>query len=180
MVLNKNQKDYQEIMEVLEFATEAHKGQVRKYSGIPYITHPIAVAQMIAEAGGSTAQIKAALLHDVVEDCGVTREEIQEKFGFEIRQLVHELSKVCPVVPGLTRAYCKQKDKEFLATVSPEAQSIKYCDIIHNTVSIIQEDPVFAKVFVQEKRDLIKVMNKGDKVLLAQLTEIIDEFLGEE
>jgi (p)ppGpp synthase/HD superfamily hydrolase len=71
-----------------QFAVRAHKGQVRKTANIPYITHPIRVAEMLEEAGASDALVSAAYLHDVVEDTPVEIEEIEETFGEEVGALV--------------------------------------------------------------------------------------------
>jgi (p)ppGpp synthase/HD superfamily hydrolase len=76
------------ILEAKLFATEAHKGQVRKTTGKDYITHPIAVAAVIEKAGLSVEAIIAAFLHDVVEDTTKTIEDIQEKFGDKVASLV--------------------------------------------------------------------------------------------
>ena len=60
------------LKDVLEFAAKAHAGQRRKYTGDDYIVHPIAVAELVKEHGGSHPQQSAALLHDVVEDTNHT------------------------------------------------------------------------------------------------------------
>ncbi|MTJ93609.1 MAG: HD domain-containing protein, partial [Desulfovibrio sp.] len=65
------------------FAAEAHAavGQVRKYTGEPYVEHPRAVARLVADAGGDDAMVAAAWLHDVVEDTRVSLDEIRGQFG---------------------------------------------------------------------------------------------------
>lgn len=76
-----------------EFAKKAHKGQKRK-NGEPYIVHPMAAAESIAMWGLDEATIAAALLHDVVEDCGVALEALQKEFGEEVAFLVDGVTKV--------------------------------------------------------------------------------------
>ena len=67
----------EETRRALEFAAKAHEGQVRKYTGEPYITHPMAVAEMLLEHGIEFGAMHiAALLHDTVEDTDVTHEDI--------------------------------------------------------------------------------------------------------
>jgi len=75
------------------FAREAHKTQTRK-SGEPYIIHPLEVAYNLAEIKADLESITAALLHDVVEDCPVTEEEIKEKFGPDVALLVAGVTKI--------------------------------------------------------------------------------------
>ena len=68
------------IAKVLEFSITAHEGQSRR-SGEPYVTHPIAVSSMLANLKMDTLTIEAGLLHDVVEDCDVTVDELNKRFG---------------------------------------------------------------------------------------------------
>lgn len=70
------------------FATQAHKGQVRKGSDIPYITHPLEVAQILTEMGAGTDLKIAGILHDVAEDTAHFLEEIENLFGKEVARLV--------------------------------------------------------------------------------------------
>lgn len=70
------------------FATEKHSGQVRKFTAIPYILHPLEVAATIAAMTTDENTIAAGVLHDTVEDCDVTPEEIREKFGSRVYALV--------------------------------------------------------------------------------------------
>lgn len=75
------------------FADQAHLGQIRN-SGEPYITHPIAVAQQCAEWKLDAQALMAALLHDAIEDCGVTKPELIERFGASVAELVDGLTKL--------------------------------------------------------------------------------------
>ncbi|HEX5045627.1 MAG TPA: bifunctional (p)ppGpp synthetase/guanosine-3',5'-bis(diphosphate) 3'-pyrophosphohydrolase [Gammaproteobacteria bacterium] len=76
-----------------EFSAKAHEGQQRR-SGDPYITHPIAVAEILATLHLDSGSIKAALLHDVVEDTGRTVQEIEQQFGEDVARLVDGVSKI--------------------------------------------------------------------------------------
>src|SRR5690606_1374672 len=80
-------EDLSRLQLAFEFSQKAHKGQMRK-SGEPYISHPIAVADILAGIGMDATTIIAALLHDVVEDTDVSLEEIKERFGEEVARLV--------------------------------------------------------------------------------------------
>ena len=82
-----------EVRAAYRFADEAHLGQLRS-SGEPYITHPIAVAIQCAEWKLDAQAVMAALLHDAMEDCGVTKVELIEKFGSPVAELVDGLTKL--------------------------------------------------------------------------------------
>lgn len=70
------------------FAERAHKGAVRKGTVIPYITHPLEAAVIVASITGDQELIAAALLHDVIEDAGVSRERLEAEFGSRVANLV--------------------------------------------------------------------------------------------
>jgi len=85
--------EIEEINLVYFFAKKAHDGQFRK-SGEPYIIHPINVAFILAKLGMPVSVIKAGLLHDVVEDCDVTYQEIEFEFGKVIADIVEGVTKI--------------------------------------------------------------------------------------
>ncbi len=85
--------DIDSVRRAYRFADEAHLGQLRN-SGEPYITHPIAVAQQCAEWKLDAQALMAALLHDAIEDCGVTKPELIERFGAPVAELVDGLTKL--------------------------------------------------------------------------------------
>ena len=74
--------------EAAAFAMQAHAGMVRKAGGLPYILHPMEAAVIVASMTDDQELLAAAVLHDVVEDAGITPEQIQEKFGKRVRDLV--------------------------------------------------------------------------------------------
>ena len=88
-----NAVDVESVRQAYRFADEAHLGQLRN-SGQPYITHPIAVAQQCAEWKLDAQALMAALLHDAIEDCGVTKPELIERFGAPVAELVDGLTKL--------------------------------------------------------------------------------------
>jgi len=85
--------DIDQVRRAYRFADEAHLGQMRQ-SGEPYITHPIAVAAQCAEWKLDAQALMAALLHDAIEDCGVTKPDLVEKFGAPVAELVDGLTKL--------------------------------------------------------------------------------------
>ena len=85
--------DVEKVRQAYRFADAAHLGQIRA-SGEPYITHPIAVAAQCAEWKLDAQALMAALLHDALEDCGVTKVELIERFGSPVAELVDGLTKL--------------------------------------------------------------------------------------
>lgn len=150
---------------VLDFATAAHGDQLRKYTDDPYIIHPIAVANMVKDAGGDENMINAALLHDVLEDTSVTHAELRaflfQNFvlvdASDILNLVVELTDVFikKDFPDLNRKARKTLEANRLGNVSDRAKQIKLMDIEHNSKSIMEHDSKFAIVFLEEKEVLL-------------------------
>lgn len=158
------------------FATAAHAAvkHVRKYTGEPYIVHPIHVMSIVKTVEHTDAMLAAALLHDTVEDTGVTIELIEQEFGTEVAELVGWLTDVSKKDDG-NRAVRKQMDLEHTAQAPAAAQTIKCGDIISNISSIIQHDPSFAKVYISEKRKLAEVLQTADPLLLKAVIQSLDE-----
>jgi (p)ppGpp synthase/HD superfamily hydrolase len=154
------------------FATAAHAavGQIRKYTGEPYVVHPIEVSEIVASVGGTDAMVAAALLHDVLEDTGVTFDVLEAEFGSEVAELVLWLTDVSKPEDG-NRSTRKALDRQHSAAAPAEAQTIKVADLISNTRSIVAHDPNFAKVYLEEKRMLLEVLTKADSTLLNQAKE---------
>ena len=147
-----------------QFAVKAHGPQKRKYSGAPYIVHPIEVANIVRTVPHSDAMLAAALLHDVIEDTEAGYDDVASNFGVVIADLVLELTDVSRPEDG-NRALRKSLDRAHLAGASADAQTIKLADVISNTKDIQENDPKFAKVYVQEMRMLLEVLDKGDQTL---------------
>lgn len=157
------------------FATAAHAavGQKRKYTGEDYIVHPKEVAEIVAGVPGATdTMVAAAYLHDVVEDTSVTLETIKIEFGEEVATLVEWLTDVSKPEDG-NRAARRAIDRAHTAGAPPEAQTIKLADLLSNCSSIKMYDPEFAKVYLDEKRQLMQVLHKGDKTLYDQVKKIV-------
>lgn len=161
------------VTKALIFATAAHAavGQVRKYTGDPYIVHPIHVAGIVASVPHTDSMLAAALLHDVLEDTQVTVGLLHKEFGDEVASLVLWLTSVSVPSDG-NRAYRKDLDLKYLAQAPAAAQTVKLADLISNTSTIVEHDPDFAEVYLKEKAALLEVLTKGDPILwtLAQRT----------
>ncbi len=115
-----------------DFADQAHRGQIR-ISGEPYITHPLATAQKLAELGLDPTMIIASLLHDVPEDTSLTLKDIEKNFGEEIAKLVQGITKLGTLkYRGMDR-YAENLRKMFIA-MSEDIRVIfiKFADRLHN------------------------------------------------
>lgn len=146
----------------LMFAASAHRGQVRKYTGEPYITHPKAVAKLVSTVTECEDVLCAAVLHDVMEDCGVTEEELLREFGPNVTSMVMQLSD--PVIQG-NRMVRKTAARVQLMNSNSMVQTIKLADLIHNSKTIKQYDPKFWKQYRIEKLMLLGAMSLGNKEL---------------
>lgn len=115
------------------FAAQAHLGQQR-ISGEPYISHPLAVAGILAEMHMNAATISAAILHDVIEDTGVSKAQIAERFGDEVAELVDGVSKLTQIgAIDRQEAQAENLRKMLLAMVRDiRVIIIKLADRLHN------------------------------------------------
>ena len=167
------------VAKAAELAEAAHGAinHVRKYTGEPYTEHLRAVAEMVAEVGGTDEMVAAAWLHDVLEDTPTTKEKLEAAVGPIVTQYVIELTDVSKPADG-NRARRKAMDKQHLALASAEAQTIKLADLINNAHSIIKFDARFSIVFVEESRQLLQAMTKGHPDLRERVNKLVDGFVA--
>lgn len=122
-----------QVRQAYRFADQAHLGQLRK-SGEPYITHPIAVAQICTEWKLDTQALCAALLHDVLEDCGVTKAELTERFGAAVAELVDGLTKLDKLAFDSREQGQAESFRKMLLAMARDVRVIliKLADRMHN------------------------------------------------
>ena len=155
-------KGLQQITRAMVFAEAAHAGQVRKYTGSPYITHPMAVAKLVADFGGDLAQVIGALLHDTVEDVDeVTHAIIKMNFGDDVSMIVHGMTKH-EYPEGTLRLVKKAAEAVRMSECPQRVQFVKCCDIIHNCGDIIPYDVNFGKVYLDEAAVCLNRMEPSD------------------
>jgi GTP diphosphokinase / guanosine-3',5'-bis(diphosphate) 3'-diphosphatase len=123
------------VLRASKFACERHRDQKRKDGQLPYINHPIEVAELLSAVAGVDDRniLAAAVLHDTVEDTGTTFEELSLLFGKTVADLVME----CTDNKSLPKAQRKQLQVEHAAHKSPAAKLIKVADKISNLRSIM-------------------------------------------
>jgi (p)ppGpp synthase/HD superfamily hydrolase len=153
------------ILDACAFATRMHAGQLRKYTGEPYVLHCLEVAGLVAEVGGDTTMIAAALLHDVVEDTTATIDEVRDHFGAAIAEGVAWLSDVSRPADG-NRARRKMIDREHIGLAPASIKTVKLADVISNTRSIVDHGDGFARVYLPEIQALLDLLTEGHPQLL--------------
>jgi len=157
-----------EIENVVQFANEAHKGQYRKGSGLPYIVHPIGVLQMIgADWCISDFDLwKATLCHDVLEDTAVTYEELRKVIGDFSASIVRELTfEVDPDNPLLNHEQKAQYMKTF-NDKSVSALVIKCADRFCNVCDFMATCSDYARKYWKKADDLMDTMfSRGDEIV---------------
>lgn len=166
------------VIKAYNYAEEKHKEQRRKFSDLPYITHPKGVARIIEHLKASPEVIAAALLHDVVEDTEATIEEVETLFGEEVALLVDELT---------TKKGKRENKADYLIEkmihMSDAAIMIKLADRLHN-VTYLEYDNVdqkFVKRYYNETRKILDGISERalshEATLVKERIEIILDFL---
>jgi (p)ppGpp synthase/HD superfamily hydrolase len=128
------------LQRAFRYAAEKHAGQTRKQTAVPYLSHLMAVSSLVLEAGGDEDLAIAALLHDVVEDCGGTPRlrEIRKQFG----------PRVAKIVEGCTDSYVVpkpewlQRKKDYIREVKhadAETRLVSAADKLHNVGTILKD-----------------------------------------
>lgn len=159
----------------LKFATLKHAGQTRKNGTTPYITHPVGVAKIVEAHGGDLEQIIIAKLHDVVEDCECTDQEIHDEFGKDVADGVLALTNTSKLErPDLNRAARKARDNEKLAKIPVRYKLVKLADIYYNVSDLDGFKKGFAFKFLGEKREQAAAVREGSEVLYNKIINTIN------
>lgn len=124
------------IEKALRTAGQAHEGQYRKNTNIPYIIHPVAVGMILMKSGYENPLIAAGILHDTVEDTVLTLMDIEKLFGTRIAGIVDGCSEPDKSLPWEVR---KKHTIEFLKTASIDIRAVVCADKLHNIRSIIDD-----------------------------------------
>ena len=139
-----------------DVATAAHRGgKPRKYTGLPYITHPREVAYLCTKHDLPDEVIAAAWLHDTLEDTELQLIDLVHQFPADV---VANVVYMTDAATDGNRATRKAAECARLATGTPDQQSLKLADLIDNTASIVEHDPKFAKTYLAEKRALLDAL----------------------
>jgi (p)ppGpp synthase/HD superfamily hydrolase len=154
------------IQDVREFALAKHGGQVRKHDGRPYIDHLDGVVAILTEHGFKSAEIiAAAFLHDTIEKSDTTIEELGRAFGLPVAELVYWLT---DNENGSAESRALQAAWR-LSRAPWNAKLIKLADIVDNGTAVVQHNPDFGPIFLDEKRLQLKTMAEVEGSRLLRL-----------
>ncbi len=147
--------DMDAVNRAVDYARKKHEPQKRK-DGSPYIIHPLAVAEIIAEIGLDTDSIIAALLHDCIEDTDSNYDEITEKFGSTVADLVEGVTKLTRVEYSTLEEQQMENLRKMFMALSKDIRVIliKIADRLHNTRTMQYQTPAKQKSKSMETMDI--------------------------
>ena len=147
--------EVERVQEAYDFAASAHSGQ-RRRSGEPYITHPVAVADLLADLRLDSQTLIAAILHDVMEDTPTLKDEITERFGAEVAELVDGVSKLDQIqFKSRKEAQAESFRKMLLAMVRDiRVIMVKLADRTHNMRTLGAMPPAKRRAIARETLEI--------------------------
>ncbi|HEX3895567.1 MAG TPA: bifunctional (p)ppGpp synthetase/guanosine-3',5'-bis(diphosphate) 3'-pyrophosphohydrolase [Rudaea sp.] len=143
------------VIKAYQIGAHAHAGQKRK-SGEPYITHPVAVAAILADLGMDAETIIAAILHDTLEDTPLSREEIERDFGPTVATLVDGVTKLDKVMFRSVQEAAAESFRKMLLAMARDLRVIliKLSDRLHNMRTLGAMDPAARRRIARETLDI--------------------------
>lgn len=165
--------------DALSLAARAHEGQRRKGTPIPYITHPVAVAGLVAQYGGDEDQQIAALLHDVLEDGGPQfAADIKTQFGERVLAIVQGCTDGTPDASGQKAPWAQRKQEylRHLADAPDDTLLVSACDKLSNARAILDDlitvGPVVFERFTAKKDGTLWYYAELAKVFTARQSSV--------
>jgi GTP pyrophosphokinase len=137
------------------FSAEAHKEQKRR-SGIPYVSHPLAVAHILTQLRMDAQTIASALLHDTIEDTGATEEQIAQDFGQEVAALVNGVTKLNKLEFGSREEHQAESFRKMVVAMAKDIRVIlvKLADRLHNLRTLEHLSEPKQRAIAQESLDI--------------------------
>lgn len=150
------EEELQKIRDVFEFCKEKHEGQFRQ-SGEPYFYHPLTTAVILTTVYADCDTICAGLLHDVIEDCGVTKQELEELYGPTIANLVYGVTKISKIHFSTENEALIEYYKKIIVGMSEDVRVIiiKLADRLHNMRTLWAKDEEKQKKIAKETLDIL-------------------------
>lgn len=152
----KKEEELQKLRDVFEFTKIKHAGQFRQ-SGEPYFYHPLATAVILTTVYADCDTICAGLLHDVIEDCGVTKNELEEKYGTTVANLVYGVTKISKIHFSTENEALVEYYKKIIVGMSEDVRVIiiKLADRLHNMRTLWAKDEEKQKKIAKETLDIL-------------------------
>jgi len=154
--------------DAFRFAAEVHRQQTRKGTEVPYLTHLMAVAALAGEHGGDEEQMIAGLLHDAMEDQSITRQEIEQRFGKRVADIVEACTDSIeqPKPPWRER---KARYIEHLQAASPDIKLVSAADKLHDAYPLESGSALLLRLISDGD------LSKGDKHQLHNARSILTD-----
>lgn len=151
-----NEEEIAKIRKAYEYSAKWHFGQVRQ-SGEPYINHPLTTAVILTTVYADSDTICAGLLHDVIEDCGVSKQEIEDLFGKSIANLVYGVTKISKIHFSTENEALIEYYKKIIVGMSEDVRVIiiKLADRLHNMRTLWAKDEEKQKKIARETLDIL-------------------------
>lgn len=154
----------EQLDKAVKFAEEKHKDQFRKTDpSVPYVYHPISVGFILLKAGFDDEVVVAGILHDVIEDAGVTIDELRSVFGEKVASLVEGVSED-------KRDSWEKRKEDYLNKIissSPEVKAIAAADKLHNIYSLIN--------FLKIGKDTEGIFKRGKDVTISHYINFVEK-----
>lgn len=169
---------------LFDFVKDMHGNQKRKYTGAPYYTHLLSVADLVERFVKNGFETEIALCHDLIEDTACSLADLSSKLidlGYGIDEDEIILSGVDDMTdkythekyPALNRAQRKELEGVRIIGSRPIAQTVKYADIMDNISSVAEHDPGFARIYAREIDGYIWQTDKGNPQLYAECCRVL-------
>ena len=177
---NNHDANLELIQKAYVFAATAHAGQTR-LSGEPYLSHPLAVAYTLADMGFDEPTVAAGLLHDTVEDTGTTIEEIDDKFGEDVADIVDGVTKISMIVCENKEEAQAENIRKMILAMSHDMRvlMVKLADRLHNMSTLDFQKPHKQRRIAQETMDIYAPLANrlGLYLLKRQLEDLSFKYL---
>ena len=167
-----------EVARAFAFAAHGAIGQKRKYDGTTYIYHPERVVKIVRDVTCDTNTLCAAWLHDVIEDTGISHDDLEFFFNTRICEYVYWLTESTTLKDG-NREQRKRMERNKLQSSPHPVKTIKLADLLDNSESIIFYDKDFSKFFMKEVKLLLNVLKVGNEVIYKRLENVVNDYYKE-
>lgn len=151
------------VLKAISFAIIAHSGQKRKGKEVSYIMHPLSVGLLLSSSGAEGNVVIAGILHDTIEDTKVTYEEISDKFGKRVADMVNDVTEQDKSLPWTER---KKQALEHVKDMSEDSVLVKTADVLHNMNDQLED-------YKKEGEEMFERFNAGKEAQLDRYAKLV-------